>query len=161
MTRCVGTKTRLAFVLAGLLILTASLSAQVAASPRHLPVQGYDRTHEITLNGTIHSVITHSEPGSPVGLHLLVAGKNGTTDAHLGPYLSEQTREALRAGTPVQIIGSMETVHGKSYLLARQVIFSGRLVTVRSMNGFLMAGEAPAASKAEKMAQAEGNGGAR
>ncbi len=161
MTRCVCTKTRLALVLAGLLTLTASLSAQVAASPRQLPARGYDRTHEITLNGIIHSVITKSAPGSPVGLHLLVTGENGMTDAHVGPYLNQQTRHALHAGIPVQIIGSMETVHGKSYLLARQLIFSGRLVTVRSMNGFLMASEAPAANKAEKMAQAEGNGGAR
>lgn len=161
MTRCICTKTQPALLLAGLLMLTIPLAAQVAESSQRNPaVRGYDRTHEITLNGTIQRLVTKSAPGSPVGLHLLVDGANGTTDAHLGPYLNKETQQLLRAGTPVQIIGSIETAHGKSYLLARQLIFSGRLVTVRTTNGFLMTSEAPPLNKAEKMA-ITGNGGAR
>jgi hypothetical protein len=59
-------------------------------------------------------------------------------DAHLGPYLTKDTQEALHAGLPMQIVGAVEEHNGKSFLLARQLIFAGRTVTVRSENGFLV-----------------------
>jgi len=69
-------------------------------------------------------------------MHLLVAGPQGTLDAHIGSFLAKDVREALQAGLPIQIIGAMETLHGRQYLLARQIIFGGRTITVRSANGF-------------------------
>ena len=99
---------------------------------------GYDKAHEVTLTGTIAAVNEKAPRNSPVGLHLMLSAPQGQVDAHLGPYMTKATIEALHTGIPVQIVGAMETVHGKQYLLARQIIFSGRLVQVRSENGFLM-----------------------
>jgi len=154
-------------MIAGLLfaILAVPLIAQSTGQsrPRRSLTLGYDKAHEITLNGTIREVIPQSAPGSPVGLHLLVTGPQDAVDAHLGPYLTKDTQEALQAGTPVQIVGAMERLHGKNYLLARQLILSGRKVTVRSENGFLVHERAPRPTRpiAENVSQVELDGGAR
>jgi hypothetical protein len=103
----------------------------------------YDKAHEITVNGTVQEVVTQRTAGSPVGMHLLVAGSDGLVDAHVGPYLSRDVQEALHMGLPVQIVGAMEQAHGKQYLLARQVVFGGRTVTVRSENGALVRPRGP------------------
>jgi len=146
-----------------LAILPVAVIAQPATDASHVTILGYDKAHEITLNGTVEAVITEPATGSPVGLHILVASPQGKVDAHLGPYMTKETREALQAGMPVQIVGAMETLHGKEYLLARQVIFGGRLVTVRSMNGFLMQTPSPRAGHrgAAKTSAFGSNGGAR
>jgi len=152
---------------AGLLlaIVTVSLSVSLIAQPAdsngpHTRL-GYDKAHEITINGTIQEV-REAPAGSPVGVHLLVAGEKGAVDAHLGPYLTKDTQDALQAGIPVQIVGAMERVGTKQYLLAREVIFSGRQVKVRSANGFLLQAQMPSARRAGFAAHAtESNGGTR
>ncbi len=161
----------IAGLLTGLLfaIFTPPLSAQSAPETRatRQPVLGYDKAHEITLNGTIQEVVSKRIGGSPIGLHLLVASSKGMVDAHLGPFIGKDTQEALHAGTPVQIIGAIETLHGKDYLLAREVIFGGRQVTVRSENGFLVrvhngrSARSKPESTTEKTSQLELNGGVR
>lgn len=146
-------------------MLAIPLGAQTAtdSQTRHVPLPGYDKMHEIILAGNIEDVVPHAAAGSPAGMHLLVAGSQGTTDVHLGPYITKETQEALHSGTPVEIVGAMETIRGKSYLLARQVTFDGRTITVRSQNGFLVM-EHPShmvGSSTEKVSQIEFNGGAR
>jgi xanthosine utilization system XapX-like protein len=131
----------IAGLLTGLLfaILAIPLAATTAPESRGRGFgPAYDAAHETTLNGTIQEVVTKRVAGSPVGMHLLVAGPEGVVDAHVGPYLTKDTQEALHAGLPVQIVGAVEQLQGKSILLARQLIFGGRTVTVRSENGFLM-----------------------
>jgi hypothetical protein len=145
-------------------IFTIHPSAQAAAAPaQHFPISGYDKAHEITLNGIVREVVSERIAGSPVGLHLLVAGPQGQVDAHLGPYLTKDTQEALHAGEPVQIVGAMEKLHGNSYLLARQLIFGGRLVTVRSERGFLLRAHSSRAMRPQaiKTSAMEPNGGAQ
>jgi hypothetical protein len=150
-------------------IFTLPLGAQTAPDSRATlqPGLGYDKAHEITLIGTIQEVVSKRIAGIPIGLHLLVASSRGMVDTHLGPFLEKDTQEALHTGTPVQIIGAMETIAGKDYLLARQVIFGGRLVTVRSENGFLVRAPNPRPARSkpesttEKTSPLELNGGAR
>jgi len=156
----------IAGLLAGLLlaILAVPLGAQPAPETRtgHGFGPVYDAAHETTLNGTIQEVVTKRTPGSPVGMHLLVAGPEGVVDAHVGPYLTKETQEALHAGLPVQIVGAVEQLHGKSILLARQLIFGGRTVTVRNENGLLARPtHRNAPPEAGKTSRSEVNGGAR
>ena len=151
-----------------LMLATVIMSAQ-AVSLHAQPMAGshsplaYDKAHEITLNGTIQEVVPQAPIGSPAGVHLMVAGPDGTVDAHLGPYMTSDTMQALQAGIPVQVVGVMQKVGGQQYLLARQVIFSGRQVTVRSANGFLLEVQRPRTSRGafQKATAAESNGGAR
>jgi hypothetical protein len=155
-SRCTKPTRLIAGLLTGLLfaILAVPLIAQPVGDTPARGSLGYDKAHEMTLNGTIKEVVSQHVPGSPMGLHLIVAGAQGTVDAHIGPCMSKETQEALREGVPVQIVGSMATFHGKSYLLARQLTFSGRQITVRSESGLLRMGTPHARSKAD-------NGGAR
>ncbi|HZC24197.1 MAG TPA: hypothetical protein VE866_12715 [Candidatus Binatia bacterium] len=99
---------------------------------------GYDKAHEITLTGTIAAINEKPARGNPVGLHLVLSAPQGRVDAHLGPYMTKETIEALHTEIPVQVVGATEKLHGKEFLLARQVIFGGRLVQVRNENGFLV-----------------------
>lgn len=167
--------TKLTRMIAGLLtgllfaILAVPLGAQTAPESRAGRGFGpaYDAAHETILHGTIREVVTKHETGSPAGMHLLVAGPQGVVDTHVGPYLSKETREALRAGAPVQIVGAAVSLNGKEYFLARQLTVGTRTVTVRSPHGFLVREHAPrvarskAESKTEKTSQVELNGGAR
>jgi hypothetical protein len=160
---------------AGLLasLLFASLAVPLVAQPApeartQRPASfGYDKAHEITLNGTIQEVISKRIAGSPVGMHLLVAGSQGMVDAHLGPYLTKDTQEVLRTGEPVQIVGAMQELHGKDYLLARQLIVGGRTIVVRSEHGFLVRAHGSRMSRSktekstEKTSPVELNGGTR
>jgi hypothetical protein len=132
-------------MIAGLMIglLMAMTAVSLNAQPLHSEAQpprafGYDKAHEITLTGTIEAINQKPARGNPVGLHLMLSVPQGQVDAHLGPYMTKETIEAMHTGIPVQIVGAMERLHGKEYLLARQVIFGGRLVRVRSENGFLV-----------------------
>jgi hypothetical protein len=152
--------------LLGLLFAVASISMQAQVTsvshPQHPVTVGYDRAHEITINGTIEKLVSHSAPGSPVGLHLFLTTSQGAVDAHVGPYLTKDVQKQLTAGTTVQIVGAKETVHGKSYMLVRQLIFGGRLINVRTTNGFLMSSEAPRPVRARAPEKGEqANGGAR
>jgi hypothetical protein len=130
----------IAALLFGLLcaIVAVPLGAAGAETHPQHPVVIYDKAHEITFAGTIEQTISKPEKGSPVGLHLMVAGSEATVDAHLGPYMTKATLEALHAGTPVQIVGAFEKAHGKDILLAREVMVGGRTITVRSANGCLV-----------------------
>ena len=156
----------IARLLAGLLFATVvvPLGARAASVSRSGHGFGpvYDAAHEIALNGTIQEVITKHTAGSPAGMHLLVAGPGGLVDAHVGPFLSKETKAALVAGRPVKIVGATTTLHGKSYLLARQLTVGENIVTVRSSRGILMPPHSDAArARIKKSSQTEHNGGAR
>lgn len=153
-------------LLTGLLFATVTiqLNAQTAPDSRaqHPVSFGYDKAHEMAFRGTIQEVVTQRTPGSPAGLHLLVASSQGTVDAHLGSYLAKDTQEALHAGEAVQLVGAMQNIHGSNYLLVRQLIVGSRTITVRSEHGFLVPAHLLAdSSKAPKAIQREINGGVR
>jgi hypothetical protein len=160
---CIRTLTT-AGLLAGLLfvVLAVPLGAQ-PASETHVgqgfgPV--YDAAHQITLSGTVQEVVTRRMPGRPVGMHLMVAGPQGIVDAHVGPYLSRDMKEALHTGTPVQLVGVMASVRGRKYLMVRELNVGGTSVTLRSEHGFLLRSQG-SSLKAKESAKLESNGGAR
>jgi hypothetical protein len=120
-------------------VAMAMVSVPVHAQPaEEVHPQAYDKAHEIVLTGNIEEVVTEHEPRSPIGMHLIVRGAQGTVDAHLGPYMTKETKEALHEGTPVQIVGAKETLNGKEYFLARVLMVGGQTIKVRSENGFLV-----------------------
>jgi hypothetical protein len=99
----------------------------------------YDSAHEVTINGTVQTVVAKHVPGSPSGMHLLVSGTQGTVDAHVGPFLPKNIRQAMHMGLPLEMVGAMTTVRGKQFLLVRQLIYGGQTITVRNSHGFLLA----------------------
>jgi hypothetical protein len=154
----------LSVLFAGLLlaIFATPLGAQPASETRvgHGFGPVYDSAHEITLNGTVQEVVTRRMPGRPVGMHLFVAGPQGLVDAHVGPFLSKEMKEALHTGTPVQLVGAMASLRGKKYLMVRELNVGGTNVTVRSEHGFLVHSQV-SGTKTKDRAELESNGGAR
>jgi len=157
----------IAGLLAGLLyaIVTVPLSAATSAT-HSKPAAGfhpdYNAAREMTLTGTIQEVVSKHVLGSPVGLHLLVASEKGTVDVHVGSYITKDTRAALHAGLPIQVVGATETLRGQQYLLARQITFGGRTVTLRSATGYMVLPHSTRkAVRRPATAKPSANGGAR
>jgi hypothetical protein len=163
-TRLTKNTRMIAGLLAGLLfaIPAVPLGAQPASETR--PGQGfgpvYDAAHEITLTGTVQEVISRHMAGRPVGLHLMVAGPQGLVDAHVGPFLSREMKEALHTGTPVQLVGAMASLRGRKYLMVRELTVGGTTVTVRSEHGFLVRPH-DSSAKTKEAAELESKGGVR
>jgi hypothetical protein len=156
---------------AGLLssLLFAATAVPLGAQPASETRAGhglgpvYDAAHEITVNGTIQTVVTRHTKGSPAGMHLMVMGPEGVVDAHVGPFLNKANREVLQEGANVRIVGAMSSQHGKSYLMARELTVGNRTITVRSAHGLLapMPTGGHARSRGETKSPVEVNGGAR
>ncbi len=157
----------IAGLLAGLLfaILAVPLGAQPVPTTRvgHGFGPVYNAAHEITLSGDIQSVVTRHVKGSPLGMHLMVAGPKGLVDAHVGAFLSKADKDALHTGTPVEIVGAMMTLNGKNYLMAREVTVGGSTIKVRGKSGLLLRVHSVRTrpTRILKTAKAEQNGGAR
>jgi hypothetical protein len=118
----------------------------------------YDSAKEITVEGSIEEVVTHPAPGSAVGIHLLVSSDGNVLDAHLGPFLSAENREALVTGQPVRIIGVSEKADGQNLFLARLLIIGERQVTIRNERGFLVR---PVVRRTTQVSKPAVNGGAQ
>jgi len=137
------TNTRLiAGLLSGLMFATMAVSLDAHAASVSRTGQGfgpaYDAAHEITFEGTIQEVVAKHTAGSPGGMHLMVAGPQGLVDAHVGPFMSKETKEVLQAGVPVRLVGANVTVRGRTYFLTRELTVDGNTVTVRNSRGFLV-----------------------
>jgi len=139
------TSTRMiAGVLAGLMFAIVAVPLGAETVPPSRVGRGfgpvYDAAHEITVTGTIQKVITKNVRYSPAGMHLLVAGPQGLVDSHVGAFLNKETKETLHAGTPVELVGAMTSIHGRSYLLVRQLTVGDDTVNVRTKHGALLIG---------------------
>ncbi len=162
----------IAGLLIGLLFAILAVPLGAATAPVSRARHGigpayYNAAHETTLIGTIKEVVSKRVIGSPVGIHLMVAGPQGVVDTHVGPFLSKRTVETLKAGAPVRIVGATVSRHGKELFLARLLTVGGRTVTVRTPHGIIVR-EHPSRvrhskpeRKTARKSQVELNGGAR
>jgi hypothetical protein len=110
---------------------------QAASTPFESSTLGTP-ARDITMAGTVQNMTTTRTPGAPAGTELVAEGPQGAFTASLGSALSDQVRQALSPGTPVQVSGVMETINGKSYLLARKLTVAGDQVIIRNEHGFLV-----------------------
>jgi hypothetical protein len=94
--------------------------------------------HDISMAGTVRELIATRTLGGPAGTLLVAEGPQGSFTASLGSALSDQVRQTVVPGTPVQVTGVMETINGKSYLLARKLTVAGDQVTIRNQHGFFV-----------------------
>lgn len=153
-----GSKRNLALagLLPGVLLACWTVPAVAQAAGTSHPASGfahaYDAKREIKFDGTVEKVVTKHAPGSPAGMHLIVTASTGTVDVHVGSMLPKDVLQALHPGLPIQIAGAVEMIGGKQFLLARQLTFGGRAITVRSHTGFLVGTPSPrmAALRAQK-----------
>jgi len=127
------------FIVSGLVLSSPAAGQTVvrvkvaAASPR------YDIAREVSLQGTVASVVTNPSSGLLAGAHAFVATSSGTVDAHLGAYALKGTPAlALAVGEKVTLVGVVQTIQGRQVLLVRTVRTTGGLYTIRNAHGILM-----------------------
>jgi hypothetical protein len=137
---------KLSFPALGALALLALVSLPVpahaqapAVAVRPAPHQGifsYDPTKEVTLSGTVSSVLKKPNPGMIMGSHLMVATSTGAVDASLG-RLAFLGKDAISvdAGQQVQITGVMKSVNDKQFFLVRTLQVGGHTYNIRNEHG--------------------------
>jgi hypothetical protein len=114
------------------------IQAQTAAgTTRAAGFSGYDLAEEVTITGTVSSVIMKAAPGMIVGSHLLLATPSGAVDASLGRFgLQGAGAVSVVAGQQIEANGVIKTIRDKPIFLVRTVKVSGEVYTVRNEHGF-------------------------
>jgi hypothetical protein len=108
---------------------------------------------EVTLTGTVQSVLVKAAPGMIVGSHLLLATPNGTVDASLGRFgLQGDGAVPVAAGQQIEATGVMKRTNDSFVLLVRSVKVDGAVYTVRNKHGF------PVSPQARKRASEKTSG---
>ena len=127
------------FVLALLSIsLLPQVQAQTAtAGTRTAGPFSYDVSQEVTLNGTVSSVLTKPAPGMIMGSHLMLATPTGPVDASLANFgLRGKGALSVAAGQQIEVTGVMKTIMDKQVFLVRSVKVGGEVYTIRNEHGF-------------------------
>jgi hypothetical protein len=130
------------FCLVLLSIFTPAVALAQAPAPFESTTLGTP-AHDVAMAGTVQQVVTTRT----LGTQLVAEGPQGSFTANLGSALSDQVRQSLSPGTPVQVSGVMETISGKSYLLARKLTVAGDEITIRNQHGFLVHNSASRGAK--------------
>jgi hypothetical protein len=106
---------------------------------------------EVTLTGTVESVLAKASPGMIVGSHLLLATPVGPVDASLGRFgLQGDGAVSVAAGQQIEATGVMKRIKDTSVLLVRSVKVGGEVYTIRNKHGF------PVSPQARKRASEKG-----
>jgi hypothetical protein len=97
----------------------------------------YDVAEEVTITGTVSSVLMKAAPGMIVGSHLLLATPSGAVDASLGRFgLQGAGAVSVAAGQQIEATGVMKTIKDKPIFMVRSVKVGGEVYTIRNEHGF-------------------------
>src|SRR5271154_162864 len=102
--------TKLAQMIAGLLtgLLIAIVAVPLGAQPAPESHRYYDITKEVTVKGTVSSVLANASTGMIRGSHLLLVTSSGPVDASLGRFaLQRKGALSVAAGEEVEVTGVM------------------------------------------------------
>jgi hypothetical protein len=132
--------------------------ANESVAPRRTVIASkYDLSKEITLQGTVESLVRKPAPTTIRGAHLMVSTAQGTVDAHIGNLvLAGRTPVSFAPGESVKLVGLMTTFNHQNVLLVRTIQTGSRTITIRSEHGFLIS---PAART--RLTNVPSTGGAR
>jgi DNA/RNA endonuclease YhcR with UshA esterase domain len=116
--------------------LAAILAVPLFAQAAHQPHPYYDLTREVTLNGTVISVLDHPSAGMIPGSHLVLATESGTIDASLGRWgLQGKGALSVAQGEPVEVTGVMKNLNEKQVFVTRTVKTRGQAYQIRNKYG--------------------------
>jgi hypothetical protein len=124
----------LAGLMTGLMVAILCMPAGAQRAAEGHPF--YDISREVTLNGTVSSVLTRGSSGMIMGSHLLLATSAGEVDASLGRWgLSGKNALSVRAGQQVEVTGVMKTFGDRQVFVVRTVKVGGRAYPIRNEHG--------------------------
>ena len=143
-------------LIAGLLsgLLFAILAVPLGAQPAPKARPFYDIAQEVTIHGTVSSVLARAHMGMTPGSHLLLATSSGAVDASLGRWaLQGKGALSVAAGARVEVTGVMKTLRDRAVFVARTVKVGGQVYTMRNEHGIPVSPQsrARASQKAQKM----------
>ena len=111
--------------------------AAVGASTLPPNVRGplYDPATETTLRGNVEQ-IELVEQGSMTGVHLMVDADRGLTEIALGPPAFLKSKGFVFAkGDDVEVTGSLVGWNNKDFVIAREIKYKRKTLTLREKNG--------------------------
>jgi hypothetical protein len=112
------------------------IQAQTAAGTSAAGSPGYDVVEEVTITGTVSSVLMKAAPGMIVGSHLLLATPSGAVDASFGRFgLQGAGAVSVVAGQQIEANGVIKTIKDKPIFLVRTVKVGGEVYTIRNEHG--------------------------
>jgi hypothetical protein len=130
-SRFISSTPLIAWLLTGLLfaILVVPLNAAD-------PDSRYDVSKEVTLSGTVSSVLYKPAPGMIWGSHLMVETVSGRLDASLGRFgLEGKGALSVTPGQQIELTGVMKTVRDKEVFVVRSAKADGKTFTMRNEHG--------------------------
>ncbi|MFZ0360765.1 MAG: hypothetical protein ABSC07_14770 [Terriglobales bacterium] len=96
----------------------------------------YDIAKEVTLTGTVSTVLTRPSAGMIAGSHLVLATASGEVDASLGRWgLQGKGGLSVAAGEQVEVTGVHKTLKGRQVFVVRTVKADGQVYTMRNQHG--------------------------
>jgi len=120
-------------VLALMSLIALSPPVQAQTAERHAGPFSYDVSQEVTLKGTVSSVLTKPAPGMIMGSHVLLTTALGPVDASLGRFgLRSKSAVPVAPGQQIEVTG----VKDKQVFLTRTVKIGGEVYTIRNEHGF-------------------------
>ena len=130
-------------------VFTGPSQAATATKKIVTPMYQYDAAKEVTLKGTISSVVKKPAGGMLVGEHLMLATSSGTVDAHIGSFVARDKRlNTLTQGQSVSAVGVKMNLKGKEVFIVRTIETDGHTLTVRNQRGvFVGPGSSKTAAK--------------
>ena len=124
-------------VLALMSLIALSPPVQAQTAERHAGPFSYDVSQEVTLKGTVSSVLTKPAPGMIMGSHVLLTTALGPVDASLGRFgLRSKSAVPVAPGQQIEVTGVMKTIKDKQVFLTRTVKIGGEVYTIRNEHGF-------------------------
>jgi hypothetical protein len=96
----------------------------------------YDVSQEVTLSGTVSSMLYTPAPGTIRGSHLMLETVSGRLDASLGRFgLEGKGALSVTPGQQIELSGVMKTVCDKEVFVVRSVKANGITFTIRNEHG--------------------------
>jgi hypothetical protein len=96
----------------------------------------YDVSQEVTLSGTVSSVLHKPAPGMTWGSHLMVETISGRLDASLGRFgLEGKGALSVTPGQQIELTGVMKTVRDQEVFVVRSVKANGITYALRNEHG--------------------------
>jgi hypothetical protein len=135
--------TKITGALTGLLagLVVASLAIPVSAETVRETHPYYDMSKEVTLTGTVASVLT-KVAGTIPGPHITLTTISGSVDASLGKWgLVGKDAPSLKGGEQIELTGVMKTLKDKQVFIVRIVKSNGHLYSVRNEHGVAISPE--------------------
>ncbi len=122
-----------------ILLFTTVPPSQAQAATGGIRTAGpsyYDLSHEVSLNGTVSTVVAKSSPGMLPGSHLLLATLSGPVDVSLGMFgLLGKGALSVSGGQQIEVTGVMKAFRGEQIFFARRVKVENRVYAIRNEHG--------------------------